>query len=381
MPRIRVQVGVEFGRSGIGYTSFEQARAFYNKNALADVVCDSYDPSWTSLPEEKVHSVKWAGRIERRVRNNALNLIWQALGGKDLMFDKLAARVSGDYDVLLAWGNFAYHTFRALEGSGVKRVLVRGSTHPRFQQKVLEDIAGKHQIEYTPLNQKTLKRFDDEGRMADLVVVPSELAKQSYIDEGYAPEKIIMVAWGVDLDRFTPRVKAKENTPLKFLFVGQACMRKGVSTLLSAWRAVSNNDWELTLIGSTLPDGRAALEQLCALPNVKHIPFTLDVEQYFQEADVFVMPTLEEGSALVSYQAMACGVPQITTNACGAVARADKDAIIIPEASDDALVNALRKLGENEGLRKQMGASSREYIEGFPWQRHGDAVLSAIEKL
>ena len=101
----------------------------------------------------------------------------------------------------------------------------------------------------------------------------------------------------------------------------------------------------------------------------------------FRSADLFVLPTLAEGSAEVTYQALAAGVPVITTGAAGSVVRDGIEGRIVPERDPDALAEAIRELTEDRSLRDRMAIAARERAKDYTWDRYGDRLLTYLRGL
>ena len=102
------------------------------------------------------------------------------------------------------------------------------------------------------------------------------------------------------------------------------------------------------------------------------------IQEEFCRADLFVLPTLAEGMALVHLEAMACGVPVITTPNCGSVVRDGIDGFIVPIRDAQALADRMQQLLEDRSLRARMGAAARERARDFTWQRYGERLLDAL---
>jgi glycosyltransferase involved in cell wall biosynthesis len=95
-------------------------------------------------------------------------------------------------------------------------------------------------------------------------------------------------------------------------------------------------------------------------------------------ADVFVFPSLFEGSAVVTYEALACGLPCLVTAEAGSVVRDGREGRIVPARDVGALAAAMHELGTDAGLREHLAAAARARAETFDWPRYHAAVLGAI---
>ncbi|MCL4235600.1 MAG: glycosyltransferase family 4 protein, partial [Deltaproteobacteria bacterium] len=109
--------------------------------------------------------------------------------------------------------------------------------------------------------------------------------------------------------------------------------------------------------------------------------FVGDVGALMRAAPVFVFPAIEEGSALVTYEAMAHGLPMIVTPNAGSVARAGDDAHFVPAGDIDALADALRTMHDDADLRGRLARSARARVEQYPWDAYGERTAETHRKL
>src|SRR5262249_58644704 len=161
------------------------------------------------------------------------------------------------------------------------------------------------------------------------------------------------------------------------LFAGGITQRKGIKYVLEAWRRVRRPGWRLQLLGA-LPaqPGPLApyLDEVEVLGRVPHA----EVPARMAAADVFVFPSLFEGSAVVTYEALACGLPCIVTAEAGSVVRAAREGRILPARDFEALAAAMEELGGDPALRAHLAAAARSRAEASDWPRYHAAVLDAI---
>jgi glycosyltransferase involved in cell wall biosynthesis len=106
-----------------------------------------------------------------------------------------------------------------------------------------------------------------------------------------------------------------------------------------------------------------------------------DIKKEFLAADVFVLPTIAEGSALVTYEALACGLPVITTPNCGSVVRDGIDGFIVPVRNVEALADAIERVVSDRTLRATLSANARERAKEFTWARYGERLIDALSSL
>jgi glycosyltransferase involved in cell wall biosynthesis len=120
------------------------------------------------------------------------------------------------------------------------------------------------------------------------------------------------------------------------------------------------------------------LAQYRNMSGVRFLGHVSSIQDVFQQADVFVFPSLAEGSALVTYEAMASGLPVVVTFNAGSVARDGEDGFIIPARNPKAIAESLERLRADDRLRKKMGEAARERVDMFTWKRYGDRVAEEL---
>ena len=106
-----------------------------------------------------------------------------------------------------------------------------------------------------------------------------------------------------------------------------------------------------------------------------------ELRTMYRKSSVLVLPTLAEGSALVVYEAMACGLPVVVTPNAGSVARDGVDGYIIPPRDAKAITSKLHILCKNRDMRKKMGLNACEHSRRFTWNKRGDELHKVIKSL
>jgi glycosyltransferase involved in cell wall biosynthesis len=158
-----------------------------------------------------------------------------------------------------------------------------------------------------------------------------------------------------------------------FLFAGGISQRKGIKYLLEAWQLIRRPGWRLQLLGAmptNLKPLQPFLDSVEVLGRVSHA----DVPSRMAAADVFVFPSLFEGSAVVTYEALACGLPSIVTPNAGSVARDGVEGFEVKIRDTQGLAQRMARLGQDVELRARMSAAARRRAEAFDWPRYHAAV-------
>jgi glycosyltransferase involved in cell wall biosynthesis len=210
--------------------------------------------------------------------------------------------------------------------------------------------------------------------LSDQVLVPSDYCLQSSIALGCDPAKLALVPYGIPEYWFDLQ---PEPQPGRLLFVGQVGLRKGNHVLAEACRILQSRGvaFECRVVGPPLVD---VTHPLFAGPTyLGQVPRS-QVQEEFRRADIFVLPTLAEGMALVHLEAMACGVPVITTPHCGSVVRDEVDGFIVPIRDARALADRVELLIRDRALRETVSISARSRVKLYTWRMYGRRLMSNL---
>jgi glycosyltransferase involved in cell wall biosynthesis len=216
--------------------------------------------------------------------------------------------------------------------------------------------------------------------LADLILVPSNHIASRLINNGTSRDKIRVVPYAADTNRFQPPICKVYGQTCTFLFAGGITQRKGILYLLEAWRRIRQPSWTLQLVGPlplNLGPLTSSLDHVEVLGKVAHS----EMPAKMAAADVFVFPSLFEGSAVVTYEALASGLPSIVTTAAGSVVRHGVDGFCIPPANADELAHRMAQLGNSPQLRAIMSTAARRQALAFGWQRYHATVISELLNL
>lgn len=288
-------------------------------------------------------------------------------------------------DAIYAYEDSAAFTFQAAKQRGIACLyelpIVFHRTSRQIQQEeasLFPELASSLQAVHEPLWK--LERKDQEIALADHIFVPSSMVRQSLLQARVAPERISVIPYGAPVDYFRPQ--PQHDTKFRALFVGRVGPRKGVHYLLKAWKNLQLSDAELKLVGvNEFPEGwlEAYQDHIHYLPSVPHA----SLRQHYCSASVFVLPSLVEGLSLVQLEAMACGVPIITTpNAGGAEIITDGvEGFIVPIRDADALQEKLEWCYQNPEKLASMGVAARSRAERLTWKNYRQRLLEEVEKL
>ncbi len=207
--------------------------------------------------------------------------------------------------------------------------------------------------ETIPHNNETLTRkrqWKHEAiKLIDHFIVPTFKAKQALVKEGVKSQRISLIRVGVDLDKFHPNSKPKRTKTLTITYLGRRVAEKGIDDLIQATHQLAHLNFKLQLI--------------------HHLPYNQTPEAY-RQTDIFVLPsrqteTWEEQYGMVLVEAMASGLPIITTQT-GAIPEVVGDsALLVPDKSPQQLALALETLLTNPALRLKLARKARARAEKY----------------
>ena len=365
------------GGSGLDTDAFETLRASYHGGFLGKAV--AYDNRQREIPASRIESLRW-----HPVR--LISFLDRAYyyGAKKKYLDWIASRhlATGRYDLFHSWSGDCLLSLRMARKRGIRSILEIPTWH-RDRGKIKRSQNDRGEEARLPRwerwKQELLlerERFIEEYDLADLLLVLSERAAETFRVQGFPEEKLFYLPRGVDVDRFTPGTRP----PIfRAVFSGALIERKGIHHLLEAWHRLNLKNAELWLVGSLHPEAKPYLEKFWR-DNIRLVGFAQESEKYLRESTIHVFPSQCEGSAKVTYEAAACGLPQITTREAGDVVENGVQGIIVPPANVDALADAIRHLYDHPEVVERMSIAARErVVENFTWDHFRARLLDAYE--
>jgi glycosyltransferase involved in cell wall biosynthesis len=305
-----------------------------------------------------------------------------------VFFDEwLARRIPNcGADALIALAGAGLKTGRRLQERGGIFICDRGSTHLRVQERLMKE-EFSHWGATPPTNAPLHALYEREVEIygaADFITVPSAFAARSFIESGIAKEKVHVIPYGVRLEKFR-QVAEPASDRFEVLFVGQVGLRKGVPYLLQAFAGLRHPHKRLRIVGSIRPEIKQVLAHL---PKDK-VEFLgpqpqAEVVRYMSSSHVMILPSIEEGLALVQAQALACGCPVIaTTNTGGEDLFHDGvEGYIVPIRDVAAIQERMQWLADNAELQRAMSAAALKLVSCIGgWRQYGERWVRLLQTL
>lgn len=227
-------------------------------------------------------------------------------------------------------------------------------------------------------NVSYLERFElDAIADACVVICPSDFVRDE-VAKLNGSVLLEVVPFGVDQPARS-RTQWLQQSNMNFCFAGNVSSRKGVKYLLEAWSSPEFDDHTLHLCGRISPEVKALIEG-SSRGNIR-CPGFVNTREYFKKMDVYVFPSLMEGSSKSIYEAMAAGMPIITTHESGSVVEEGEEGFIVPKLNSLALREAMLKFIKEPVLVSVMGRKAAGKVRNYTWQKYANQIKNIIETL
>jgi glycosyltransferase involved in cell wall biosynthesis len=238
-----------------------------------------------------------------------------------------------------------------------------------------------HASDHTSLGEKKLaQREQTEWQEADLILCGSEFVMKGIRDCDGPVEKCQVVPYGTDVELFRSVQKNTNpgtSSPVRVVTVGSVGLRKGSPYVLQAARKLKGTAL-FRMVGAVGLPASARSELKDDVELVGHVPRS-EVVEHYEWADIFLLPSLCEGSAGVTYEAMANGLPVICTRNTGSIVRDGQDGFIVPIRDAEAIAERIMCLAEDENLYQEMSRSAKERaVTAGSVEAYGKRLVDAI---
>lgn len=367
------------GRSGIGTTAFHQVHEVAAHVDEVTLYCTSQH---RPLPDN-VRVVRTLSIGGRRIPHRVLG-IGRSYRYHDARVALALRRRGASVDVVHCWPRATIRTALAAQRLGIPSVREVPNTHTAHAFGVVASELQSLGLEPVPGHSHTfdadaLAREEREYEAADLLLVPSQYSLETFVDRGLAREKLALHRYGFDEEHFYAEAdESRPDRPFTAIFVGRCEPRKGLHHALRAWiDSGAAESGRFVICGSFDSGYREILEPLLAHPSVEVHGFVGDPAALMRASDVFVLPSIEEGSALVTYEAKASGCVLVVSDAVGARCQDGVDGLVHSPGDVGALTEHLRSLDRDRMLLRELRAASLARTGDLSWGAAG-AELAGI---
>ena len=307
----------------------------------------------------------------------------------DKIVAKALRRLDKKIDIVHCWPSGALKTLKTARKLGIKTVLERPSAHTRLVYEVTSRECKKLGLKlskshYTAFNERRLAQEEREFAMADKLLCPSEFVVKTFLGEGFLRNQLCQHQYGYDPGILSPCDRSNSNTTngsFSIVYVGDCHPLKGLHFALRAWVASqASKEGRFYICGRFMPEYRELLHDSLSHPSVEYLGFTSDAGKVMRRCEALVLPSLAEGSAIVTYEARACGCVLLVSEATGAVCKHMKDGLIHKPGDVDTLRNHIDLLATDKNLRERLQANSLAGVASLTWTEAAKRLVKAYQE-
>lgn len=368
------------GAPGIGTTAMQEVLGLLDRGHDVTVIATSAHSPSHALPKLISTMVIGGVRVPHRVLGMDNTMAYH-----DHRVASHLKRMRGAYDVVHCWPGATLATARAGAEVGVPTVREVPNTHTENAYKVVDRLCQELGIElpkgasHRP-NPARLARERAEYDAAFRLLVPSEFVAETFRLRGFSQDRLLRHRYGFDPSVFKPATK---RTPggLRVLFLGSVGPRKGLHVALRAWvKSNASKDGSFAIYGRVEEGYQPVIEPYLQAPGVELHEFTSDVNEALQSSDVLLLPSFEEGSALVTYEAQGCGVIPLVSDAAGAMCTHDVTGFVHPAGNVEVLTKHLDHLSDDPARRDQMRSAILDRRDTLTWAAAAEQLELCYER-
>ena len=373
------------------FHTFDLARELYSRSALTKVFAGypHFKLVNEALPKRLIETFPWiqAPYMAFPWRDRLPNAVikeWENLSA--ISFGQFVARNLPECDLYVGLSGSALPAGKKAHQRGSKFICDRGSSHIRVQDQLMREEHELWGIHYTGINPRVIDREEAEYAEADCITVPSNFVYRTFIQQGISTDKLQILSYGVNLSRFHP-ISSPNSERFDILFVGGMSLRKGVQYLVQAYKNINHPAKSLTFVGATSASLIQALHARGLWPEdaivLGHVPQE-ELKSLMSRSHVLVLPSIEEGLAMVMAQAMACGCPIIASNHSGGedLITDGLEGFIISIRDVTSLTDKLQLMIDQPKLRNEMSVKALQKVQKIGgWHNYGEQAMKLYSEV
>lgn len=357
---------------------------------LGDIKRRSFDSGLQSYTE--IYPAKELGRmVASKLKLNSLTKAETGVFCVDKVYQNLDKKISKKLQAakrkgltaVYAYEDGALETFTAAKKLGLECIYdLPIAYHTLLQELLHEEALRKPNWAFTlggGINDSAqkLERKRKELELADTVIVASDFVRNS-LPEWASEKKIIQSPFGTPFSPNQFELEEKDNEKLRVLFVGSMTQRKGLADLFDAMKLVDSSKVELVVLGSLAAPLSFYSDQ---------VKFTYEptrshdkVLELMRTCDVFCLPSIVEGRALVIQEAMSQGLPIIITPNTGAedVVINEETGFLVPIRKPEIIAQKINWFLDNRNKIFQMGKKAKQLADTYSWENYADKICNVL---
>jgi glycosyltransferase involved in cell wall biosynthesis len=368
----------KIGAARICYTAWEQVRGL--AAAGADV---------TAFPGAVSRALPANVTVRPTLARGRLRLPYKLLGrmGAFVLHDRIVSRrlekMAGEVDLVHCWPLGSLETLKTAKRLGIPTVLERPNAHTRFCYEAIAAECRRIGVntphyDYKP-NLKVLEREEQEFEEAFRLLCPSDFTAQSFIDKGFQSDKLLRHSYGFDESVYVP-AESRNEEKFTALFVGVDAVRKGLHIALEAWlSSPASRDGQLLVAGEISAEYKKRFAAQLSQPSVALLGHRNDVPALMRNADVLLMPSIEEGFALVCVEALGSGCVPLVSAACSEICRDLQKSLVHAVGDSAALTRHITMLYQDRALLRRYRDECLRQRLRYTWTAAAVKLLAAYK--
>jgi glycosyltransferase involved in cell wall biosynthesis len=306
----------------------------------------------------------------------------RALAIHDYLVARRLEREAGEIDIVHTWPMAARETLRTAARLGIPTVLERPNAHTRFYYELVRrecehlsvTLPRAHEHAF---NAAVVSKEEEEYALSYRLLCPSEFVVNTFLQQGFPPEKLARHGYGYDENLYYPADSLRpQHSGLTMIFVGVCVPAKGLHYALEAWlRSVAHRDGTFLIAGRFLPAYADRLSSFLSHSSVKVLGHRDDVPVLMRSSDVLVLPSIGEGFGLVIADAMGSGTVPLVSDACTDICKHMKNALVHRVGDVEALTRHINMMHENLATRQTLRAGCLQTAPTLTWAAAGKRLL------
>jgi glycosyltransferase involved in cell wall biosynthesis len=297
-------------------------------------------------------------------------------------------KMAGQIDIIHAWPLGGLLTLKTAARLGIPTVMERPNAHTRFAYDVVQRECDRIGVVLPPnhehaYNEASLRKEEEEYRLADRLLCPSEFVLRTFLDQGFPREKLARHIYGLDEKTYFPDLQpVGPRRGLTMIFVGVCAVRKGLHLALEAWlQSPAHKDGTFLIAGDFLPAYAERLSSMLAHPSVKVLGHRKDIPELMRKSDVMILPSIEEGFGLVCTEAMGSGCVPLVSDACTDICEHMKNALVHHVGDVETLAKQITLLHEDRALLQRLRATGLRRVPEITWDAAGEQLLRVYQEV
>lgn len=372
----------KLGADRICYTAWQQVRSLVAAGAQVVVMPGVLH---RPVPESVV--------VRPTLSRGKLRIPYKLLGitNASRLHDHIVARrlesMADQIDIVHCWPRGALETLKTAKKLGIPTVLERPNAHTRFCYEVVAKECRRIGMrlphrEYRH-DERALRLEESEFAAADRLLCPAAFPEQSFLNLGFPAEKLARHCYGFDDNKYFPDPAPRSGQrSFTALFVGVDPVRKGLHFALEAWlSSPAAGDGKLMIAGELSSEFKSRFAKELSHSSVAILGHRKDVPELMRQADVLLLPSLEEGSALVCSEAIGSGCVPVASNACSDACRHMENALVHQAGDVATLREHIGILYHNRELLGRLREGAVRSRPELTWTVAGKRLLAVYEQV